>query len=114
MCMAVRVDARTYRRELSLANTVPVEDDAGGFEAGRPVELDEQVLHHGGQVPDDLLSVLLHSDSSWVPARVGVHAAHHGRDGRFQGVTSWRVGHVGTQEDDWLTEHMWSEKHGWL
>lgn len=62
--------------ELPLGDAVAVEDDAGGLEARGLVELDEQLAHHGRQVLDDLLPVLLHAHGGAVAVRVGVHAAH--------------------------------------
>lgn len=63
--------------ELSLGHSVSVEDDPGWLVAGRFVELDEELSHHGSQVLDDLLSGPLDPHCSTVPAGVGVHAAHH-------------------------------------
>jgi len=63
--------------QLSLWNPIPVEDDPGGLEAGRLVELDEQLPHHVGQILDDLLPGPLDADGSAVPAGVGVHTAYH-------------------------------------
>lgn len=62
--------------ELALGDTVTVEDDAGGLEACGLVELDEQLAHHGGQVLNDLLPVLLHTHSGTVAVGVRIHAAH--------------------------------------
>lgn len=62
--------------ELPLGDTVSVEDDAGGLEACGLVELDEKLTHHGRQVLDDLLPVLLDAHGGAVAVRVGVHAAH--------------------------------------
>ena len=41
--------------ELSLADTVSVEDDLGGFEARGLVELDQHLTHHAAQLYNDLL-----------------------------------------------------------
>lgn len=62
--------------KLSLGHTVPVEYDSVGLEARRLVELDQQLLDHGGKVLDDLLPVLLHPHSSCIPTRMSVHAAN--------------------------------------
>lgn len=62
--------------ELPLGDAVAVEDDAGGLEARGLVELDEELAHHGGQVLDDLLAVLLDPHGGAVAVGVGVHAAH--------------------------------------
>lgn len=62
--------------ELALGDAIPVEDDAGGLEAGRLVELDEQLPDHGSQVLDDLLSVLLDTHGGAVAVGVCIHAAH--------------------------------------
>ena len=69
--------SNTHRLELALADSVPVEDDAGGFEAGRLVELDEEFAHHRRQLVDYLLSVLLNTHSCGVSAGVGVHTANN-------------------------------------
>lgn len=37
-----------YLGELAFRNPISVEDDAGRLEAGRLVELDEQLTHHVG------------------------------------------------------------------
>ena len=70
--------------ELPLGDAVAVEDDAGGLETRGLVELDEQLAHHGRQVLDDLLPVLLHAHGGTVAVRVGIHAAH---DLRGSGVS---------------------------
>ena len=36
--------------ELSLTDTITVEDDPVGLEAGALVEVDEHLSHHGGQL----------------------------------------------------------------
>lgn len=61
--------------ELALGDAVAVVDDPGGLEAGGLVELDEQLPHHGGQVLDDVLPMLLHPHRGTVPAGMGVHTA---------------------------------------
>lgn len=62
--------------ELALRDAVAVVDDSGGLESGRLVELDEQLPHHGGQVLDDVLTVLLHSHCGTVSARMGIHTTN--------------------------------------
>lgn len=62
--------------ELALRDAISVEDDPGGLEACRFVELNEQLPHHGSQVLDDLLSVLLYTHGGAVAVGVCVHAAH--------------------------------------
>lgn len=66
-----------YLLELSLTDSVSVEDDARRLESRRLVEVDQEFPHHGRQLLDDFLSVLLDSDRGGVAARVGVHAAYH-------------------------------------
>ena len=66
-----------YLLELPLTDTISVEDDAGWLEASGLVEVDEELPNHGGQLLDNLLSVLLHSHRGGVAARVGVHAAYN-------------------------------------
>lgn len=60
--------------ELAFGDAISVVDDSGRLETGRLVELDEQLSHHGGQVLDDILSVLLDPNGGAVSAGVGVHA----------------------------------------
>ena len=70
--------------ELSLADAVPVDDDSVRLVApGALVEHDEVLLHHGAQLLDDLLAVLLHAHRGRVPAGVRVLAAHHRCDTRL-------------------------------
>ena len=73
-----------YLGKLAFRNPISVEDDAGRLEARGLVELDEQLAHHGRQVLDDLLPVLLHAHGGTVAVRVGIHAAH---DLRGSGVS---------------------------
>lgn len=63
--------------ELALRNAVAVVDDSGGLEASGFVELDEELPHHGGQVLDDVLAMLLHTHRGAVSAGVGVHATNN-------------------------------------
>lgn len=67
----------THLVKLALGDAVTVIDDSGGLETGGLVELDEQLPHHGGQVLDDVLAVLLHPHRGTVPAGMGIHAANH-------------------------------------
>lgn len=62
--------------ELALGDTVSVVDDSGGLEAGGLVELDKQLPHHGGQVLDDVLAVLLHPDCGTVSTGMCVHTTN--------------------------------------
>lgn len=66
-----------YLVELSLRNAIAVINDPGGLETGGLVELDEQLPHHGCQVLDDVLTVLLDPHCSTVAAGVGVHTTDH-------------------------------------
>lgn len=63
--------------ELAFRDAVAVVDDSGGLEAGGLVELDEQLPHHGGQVLDDVLTVLLHPYCGTVSAGMGIHTTNH-------------------------------------
>lgn len=67
----------SYLVELPLRDAVSVIDDACGFEACGFVELDEQLSHHGGQILNYVLTVLLYSYRGTVSARVGIHTAHN-------------------------------------
>lgn len=68
--------------KLPLTDAVTVEDDTCWLEACGAVKLDEQFTHHGGQLVDHLLSVLLHSHSRRIATGVSVHAAHHLFEGK--------------------------------
>ena len=46
---------------------VPVEDNPGGLEVGGPVELEEEFTHHGTEVLDHFLSVLLDPHGGGIP-----------------------------------------------
>lgn len=63
--------------ELALRDAIPIVDDSGGLEAGGLVELDQQLPHHGSQVLNDFLAVLLHPYCRTVPAGMGIHATNH-------------------------------------
>ena len=73
--------AETHLLELSLTDAIAVEDDAVRFEAGALVKLDEHLSHHGGQLCDELLSVLLYSHRGTVATGVGIHTGHKLRGG---------------------------------
>ncbi len=62
--------------ELAFRNAIAVVDDSGGLEAGGLVELNEQFSHHGGQVLDDVLTMLLHPDSGTVSAGMSIHTTN--------------------------------------
>ena len=67
--------------ELSFTDSVSVEDDAVRLEPCTLVEVDEHLPHHGRQLCDDLLAMVLHPHSGRVAAGVGVHTGHQlGRD----------------------------------
>ena len=96
--------------ELALAHTVPVDDDPVRLvAAGALVEHDQVLLDHGAQLLDDLLSVLLDPHRGRVPTGMGILGAHHSSNTRLLVVSSWRMCHISTQEDDWLVEHLWSD-----
>lgn len=63
--------------ELSLADSVPVDDDAGRFELGGLVEGDKEFPDHGAELFYHLLTVLLYPHRRRVTAGVGIHAPHH-------------------------------------
>ena len=73
------------------------------------VEHDKVLFHHGRQVLDDLLSVLLDPHCGCVSARVSILASNHSCDTWLPVVPYWRVGHVSPKEDDWLVEDLWSD-----
>lgn len=52
-----------------------------------------------------VLSGRLDPHSRAVSTGVSVHAADHRGDGRLLPVASWRMRHVGAEEDDGLLEH---------
>ena len=52
-----------------------------GLEACALVELNEHLPHHGGQLGDDLLTVLLNTHCGTVAARVGIHAGYQLEEG---------------------------------
>lgn len=66
-----------YLVELALRDAISVVDYARWFEACGFVELDEQLSHHGGQILNDVLTVLLHSHRGTVSAWVGIHTANY-------------------------------------
>lgn len=67
----------TYLVELALWDAVSVVDDARWFKACGFVELDQQLSHHGGQILNDVLTVLLHPHRGTVSTWVGIHTANN-------------------------------------
>lgn len=90
--------------ELALRDATLIEDDVGGLEACRSVELNEQLLHNSSHVVDDLLSGMLHMHGGTVAVWGCVHATHDSSNRRVLPIPSW-VGDNGSQEDDRLLEH---------
>ena len=85
--------------ELTLAHSVPVEDDPLGLKARALVELNEHLPDHGGQLSYDLLAVLLDPHRGTVATGVGVHAGHklqmvewEGGVGGWSGRVEWEGG----------------------
>ena len=62
--------------KLSLADSVSVKDDAMRFESRTLVEVDQHLPDHGGQLSDDLLSVVLDSDCGCIAARMSIHTGY--------------------------------------
>ena len=85
--------------ELAFWNSIPVENDPGGFVAGWLVELDEQFPHHGGQVLDNLLPWPLDPHSGTVPAGVGIHTAYHLEE---RGEEQWSTVDVKYRHDKFI------------
>lgn len=75
--MALKLLKATYCIELSLADTISVEDDSCWLEACWLVELYKKFFHHWGKLLDDLLSVLLYPNCGRVSTRVSIHTAHN-------------------------------------
>ena len=98
--------------ELSLGDTISVEDDAGGLEVCSFVDLSGQFSHHSSQVLNDLLSVLC-TQGGTVAVEVCIHAAQYCSNRRFLPICSWWVGDIGSQEDDRLLEH-WRPTRKWV
>ena len=95
--------------ELSLGHSVTIHDDTVRLvSSGGLVEHHEVLPHHGGQVLDDVLPLLLDPHRGRVPAGVGVLGANHGRDARLPVVSDRGMGHVRPQEYDGLVENFWS------
>ena len=68
---------RFHLLELPLTDAVSVDDDTRGLEQSGLVEGDEQLPHHGAELLDHLLTVLLDAHGCRVTTGVGVHAPHH-------------------------------------
>lgn len=98
-------------KELSFADSIPVDDDSMRFvSSSRFVEHGEMFLHHGRQLLYDLLSVLLDSDSSSVPARMSILATHHCSNTGLLVVaeipTRRRMGDISSEENDRFVEDL--------
>lgn len=113
----------TYVEELSLRDTITVNNDSGGLEASVAVELDKQLANHVGEIGDDLLTVLLDTNSGriseyyhmntyvWlsnIPARMSIHTSDDSSDGRLSRVSSRWMSYVTSEEDDWFVEDAWT------
>ena len=68
---------RFHLLELPLTDAVSVDDDTRGLEQSGLVEGDEQLPHHGAELLDHLLTMLLDPHGCRVTTGVGVHAPHH-------------------------------------
>ena len=68
---------RFHLLELPLTDAVSVDDDTCGLEQSGLVEGDEQLPHHGAELLNHLLTVLLDPHGCRVTTGVGVHAPHH-------------------------------------
>ena len=97
---------------MAFAHSVPVEDDAGGFELSTAVELHQQILDHEGQVLYDLLAMLLYTHGGAVSGRMGVHGSYDGGNARLGTIAGRRVGDIGSQEDHGLAEYVGSVEIG--
>ena len=74
---------KAHLLELSLTNSISVEDDAVRLEPRALVEVDQHLPHHGSELSNDLLAVVLYSDSGRVSAGVSVHTGHQLRRKRY-------------------------------
>lgn len=72
-----RCRSAAYLVELAFRDAISVVDYACWFEACGFVELDEQLSHHGGQILNDVLTVLLHPNRGTVSTWVGIHTANN-------------------------------------
>ena len=94
-----------HRQELALADPITVHDDLLGLPAlVSGVELEQEVLGDLLHVVDDLLvlSPILHPHLYLVVGRLGLHAAHDGRDARLTSPRLWGwVRYVCSHHHDW-------------
>lgn len=67
------------------------------------------VPNHAAELLNNILTVLLHADSSRVARRVGVHRTDNGRNRWLLIIASWWVGDVSAQENDRLVKHLISK-----
>jgi len=100
-------------KELSFADSIPVDDDSVRFVSSSGfVEHGEMFLHHGRQLLDDLLSVLLDSDSGSVPGWMCILATHHCSNTGLLVITEittrWWMSDISSEENDRFVEDLWS------
>ena len=91
--------------ELPLADPISVEDDAVRLEPGALVEVDEHLPHHGSQLGDDLLAVVLDSDRGTVATGMGIHAGHQLGGGGGGGGGAGRRGGIIHVHENMYTVH---------
>lgn len=72
-----KLTSATYSVELAFTNTITIEDDPCGLEPGGSIKLQQQLLHHRGQVLDDFLAMFLDSNSGGITTRVGIHTTYN-------------------------------------
>ena len=71
--------------ELSFTDSISVEDNAMRLETSALVEVNEHLPHHGSQLSNYLLPVILYADSGRVATGVGVHTGYQLVGGRGGG-----------------------------
>lgn len=79
----------SYLWQLSFRNSISVENDPGGLEPGRFVELNKQFTHHVRQILNDLLPGSLDSHCGTVSAGMSIHTAYHLEDRGGREWHSW-------------------------